>query len=248
MKAIVNIWHEDSQESSTSSFWRFIFDTLASTPSVFKVRGFSSNKNLAKEIMKYDFSDLNQKYIILLDNPYDNRVIGELFDSIELKLKSYRNVYMADIVCFEYMMLSFEEFEQWVKRDVVSTRMRDLFLVRQQLLDCIANGKQWKEYNDICRFADIKFGKDNKKTKSVENLSAALLSELTSDRKYKFGISKTTFGDCWTCDCCKLNLKCALNGFDINATDLLTSYDKAIALYSKSPVIEVIKGANKKIK
>lgn len=68
---------------------------------------------------------------------------------------------MSDIVCFEYMMLAFTDFEMWLRVDNNSELLNKLFYTRNHLLSCIDGNKDWVTDELVKEFVDIKF-KDRK--------------------------------------------------------------------------------------
>ena len=71
-----------------------------------------NNSELAKAVKT--LQDADNKYIIVFDNSFDNlQVIME-----QKRLKQYvnerDNVFLTDIICFEYILLEFKKLIEWI--------------------------------------------------------------------------------------------------------------------------------------
>ena len=203
---MIHIWHEDNNNSSTTLFWKFI-KCYGLIPSNTEIIGYESNYNLLNAIKEKRFNS-NDTYIILMDNVSDNPDVKTKYSKALKYTRNYNNVHLSKLLCFEYLMLRFNDFTTWTKR--LDKENKQLLEVREALIKVIDNGYAWHSETIIKKYVINKFqiGNTQEFKRKFANISSEkicfeLLADLTSLADRCFIINKTSFGDCWTCNCCK---------------------------------------------
>lgn len=209
---MIHIWHEDSSNSATTSFWDFLYKSKVSSKLTnISIRGFGGNKNLADAVKKHNFNS-KDTYIILIDKVLDNAKALKYYVDIQKTIHNYhyQNVYLADLLCFEYMMLRFKYFEAWTEPMKMVRGYQDARKIRNIFIKCIDSGTSWTNEKEIVNYVVRHKGINTSVPGwqseliyvSSENIATLLLSMMTNGGKADFGVSKTSLGQCWTCNCC----------------------------------------------
>lgn len=187
------LWIEDRKEKAGYIFWESLLKEVC--PNV-EVVSKKNNSELVKAVK--NLNDVDNKYIIVFDNSFDN-----LQAVMELKLlKQYvnqrKNTVLMDIICFEYILLEFENLIDWIYAadDEYLVKRASAIVAREKLIGSIKNGTMnYKDINEIVRYEN-QINEHN-----IEQLVAKLLFDLT--RNTGFEVSKGSIGDCWTKSCCE---------------------------------------------
>lgn len=226
-----HIWHEDSKSTATIKAATTIFwETLLSYSNIskcFSVQGFGGNSKLYEFMCNFDFDkdSAQHKYIIFMDCVLDNSNAYAYYTKAKQIVDGKQNVYFADLVCFEYLLLDFVPFESWVAPVKTKTPVyANLLKVREALLECIHTGVSWITDNTVRTFVlknsnvdlnDVNKCVDVLQHTTSEQVITILLSRLTNGIPSDFRVAKTNIGACWFCDCtpcietrCKLNSRC----------------------------------------
>lgn len=58
--------------------------------------------------------DAKNKYIIVFDNSFDNLQVVMEQKLLKKYVDKKKNVYLLDIICFEYILLEFTELIEWI--------------------------------------------------------------------------------------------------------------------------------------
>ncbi len=200
---MLHIWHEDSynpttdQKSSTQLFWEFLKAEKVN-PKIIgaDIRGFNGNITLYNFLLTIPFNKTD-KYIILFDFVLDNYKSLKMYRHLKRVLSVFPNVYLADLLCFEYLMLCFQHLDVWVKPIGVklSPIYIDLLVLRKEFIQCKNIGITWKSNKKLSTYATT----NNLFTE--EEIATHLLNSITAFNR-KFFISKTSMGNCWFVDCC----------------------------------------------
>ena len=100
------LWIEDRKGKASYTFWENLMKHLC--PDVI-VESKKNNSELVKAVRA--LQDAENRYIIVFDNSFDNlQIIME-----QKRLKKYvnekENVFLLDIICFEYLLLEFKELK-----------------------------------------------------------------------------------------------------------------------------------------
>lgn len=107
------------------------------------------------------------------------------------------NVFLMDIICFEYILLEFAKLIEWIYApdDEFLTKRAEAIRARKFLVGTIQSGElNYKAIQEIMSYDD------NLVNHNIEQLSAKLLYDLT--RNTGFEVSKGKIGDCWIKSCC----------------------------------------------
>lgn len=214
------IWIEDRKDKAGYIFWKNFLKQLY--PDMV-VESKKNNSELVKAVKNLE--DTNNKYVIVLDNSFDN-----LQAAIEQKLlKQYtdqkENVVLLDIICFEYILLEFKNLINWIfaSDDEFLKKRAVAISAREKLINSIEIGNMnYKDIKEIVKY-DVHIDEHN-----IEQLSTKLLFDLT--RNTGFEVSKGSIGDCWIKSCCEWENRVDddICGLDY---DRLSVYDKMKSIY-----------------
>jgi hypothetical protein len=71
-----------------------------------------NNSELVKSVRNLE--DMNNKYIIVLDNSFDNLQVVMEQKLLKQYAETKENVVLMDIICFEYFLLEFKNIINWI--------------------------------------------------------------------------------------------------------------------------------------
>ena len=193
MKSKTYLWLEGRKGKSGYIFWQTFMGQLF--PEVI-VESKKNNSELVKAVKT--LKDTENRYIIVFDNSFDNlQVVME-----QKLLKQYAekkdNVFLMDIICFEYLLLEFKDLIVWIYApdDEFLIKRKKTITVREKLVHTIKNGEfNYKDIQEIIEYCN------HIDSYNVEQLSAKILFDLT--RNTGFEISKGKIGECWIKSCCE---------------------------------------------
>ena len=214
------LWIEDRKGKASYTFWENLMKQLC--PDVI-VESKKNNSELVKAVRA--LQDAENRYIIVFDNSFDNlQIIME-----QKRLKKYvnekENVFLLDIICFEYLLLEFKELIEWIyapEDEFLQKRVRAI-AARHKLVESLQNDNF--DYKGIREIIDYD---KNIEEHNIEQLSAKLLFDLT--RNTGFEVSKSVLGECWIKSCCewKERQEDDICGLDNNR---LSVFDKMKRIY-----------------
>lgn len=217
------LWIEDRKGKASYTFWENLMKQLC--PGVI-VESKKNNSELVKAVKS--LQDVENKYIIVFDNSFDNlQVVME-----QKRLKKYvnekKNVFLLDIICFEYILLEFQELIEWIyaPEDEFLEKRAGTVAARQKLVEALQDDDfNYKGIHEIVDY-DKRIEEHN-----IEQLSAKLLFDLT--RNTGFEVSKGVLGECWIQSCCewKERREDDICGLDNNR---LSVFDKMKRIYAGS--------------
>ena len=217
------LWIEDHKGKAAYTFWDNFMKQLC--PDVV-VESKKNNSELVKAVKS--LKDTDNKYIIVLDNSFDNMQVIMEQKLLHNYAKDKNNVFLMDVICFEYILLEFKSLIKWIyaKEDKFIYRRAKAIAAREKLVNIIGSGKL--NYKDIQEI--IEYDKHIKEH-NVEQLSAKMLFDLT--RNTGFEVSKGIIGDCWIKSCCDWQKRqendiCGLDG------NRLSVYDKMKNIYEET--------------
>lgn len=208
---MIHIWHEDSTNSSTQQFWEFLRNNNVSKAlDDADIRGFNGNENLQAYIEEEAKFNKEDTYYIFMDYVLDNEWALKTWMSTMkfIQEHSLGNVKMVKLNCFEFMIIDFTYFIEWVKP--IDKQSKD-FIEAEKILNIyrklIRAGKSWQQNKNLLQYTIKAKGVALKDIKNItsEQLSTLILSKMTNGGKLDFGISKTHLGKCWTESCCSNN-------------------------------------------
>ena len=217
------LWLEDRKGKASYTFWENFMKQLC--PEVI-VESKKNNSELVKALRT--MKDEENKYIIVFDNSFDNlQVVME-----QRRLKKYanekKNVFLLDIICFEYILLEFQELLEWIyaSGDEFLEKRAETIAARHKLVEALQD-----EYFNYKGIREIVEYDKNIEDHNIEQLSAKLLFDLT--RNTGFEVSKGVLGECWIKSCCewKERQEDDICGLDNNR---LSVFDKMKRIYTGS--------------
>ena len=220
MSAKTFLWIEDRKGKASYIFWQSLLKQIC--PGV-EIESKKNNSELVKSVKNLE--DTDNRYVIVFDNAFDNlQVIME-----KKRLKQYaerkENVVLLDIICFEYILLEFENLMNWIYApdDEFFVKRAKAVAARKKLVCSIAAG--YMNYSAIKEIVEYDEHIDNH---SIEQLVAKLLFDLT--RNTGFEVSKGNIGACWIHSCCEWEDR---KDDDICGLDdsRLSIYDKMKSIY-----------------
>lgn len=195
------IWHEDNPDSATQQFWEFLRDRGVSNKLYnASIKSFSGWKNLYKHA-KYAKYNPCDKYIIFMDYVKDNKQIRKYHKNLREILRGLNNVYVSDMLCFEYLILSFKHLETWTKPAKPNNQYKYMCRLITLFKECQDNGDSGLNNDEILEYVKRTFTQKELEDISSEKIASSLLTNLTPP-KSPFKINKATLGYCWTCSCC----------------------------------------------
>lgn len=193
MKSKIYLWLEDREGKSSYIFWQVFMEQLC--PEII-VESKKNNSELVKSVKALE--DTKNKYIIVFDNSFDNiQVVME-----QKLLRQYAdkkdNILLMDIICFEYLLLEFENLVTWIYApdDEFLIKRVKAVRAREKLVKIIKSGGfNYKDIREIVEY------NENIGGYNIEQISAKILFDLT--RNTGFEVSKRNIGDCWIKSCCE---------------------------------------------
>ena len=189
----IYLWLEDREEKSGFVFWKTMMQQLF--PEVI-VQSKKNNSELIKAVKA--LNDETGRYIIVLDNSFDNLQLVSERKRLQQYAMSKKNIYLVDFVCFEYLLLEFEYLLDWIYApdDEFLIKRQAAINARNKLVEMLCeNDWNYKTAREIISY-DM-----NLKDHNIEQFSAKLLFDLT--RNTGFEVSKGSIGDCWSKSCCE---------------------------------------------
>lgn len=214
------LWIEDRKGKASYTFWENLMKQLC--PDVI-VESKKNNSELVKAVRA--LQDAENRYIIVFDNSFDNLQIIMEQKRLKKSVNEKENVFLLDIICFEYLLLEFKELIEWIyapEDEFLQKRARAI-AVRHKLVESLRDDNF--DYKGIREIIDYD---KNIEEHNIEQLSAKLLFDLT--RNTGFEVSKSVLGECWIKSCCewKERQEDDICGLDNNR---LSVFDKMKRIY-----------------
>lgn len=186
------LWLEDRKGKASYIFWEHFMRVLY--PDVI-VESKKNNSELVKAVRSLT-DDIN-RYIIVFDNSFDNFQAYQELKLLEKYVNDKSNISIMNIICFEYLLLEFDQLIQWIYAPDDDFRLKraTAILARDTLVGALKSGDlNYRALRDVVEY-DRKLDDHN-----IEQLSAKLLFDLT--RNTGFEVSKGNIGECWIQSCC----------------------------------------------
>lgn len=217
------LWIEDRKGKASYTFWENFMKQLC--PDVI-VESKKNNSELVKAVRTLR-NDEN-RYIIVFDNSFDNLQVVMEQKCLKKYVNEKKNVFLLDIICFEYILLEFQELIEWLyaPEDEFLEKRAGTVAARHKLVKALQDDEF--NYKGICEI--VEYDK-NIEEHNIEQLSAKLLFDLT--RNTGFEVSKGVLGECWIKSCCEWNERQedAICGLDHNR---LSVFEKMKRIYDGS--------------
>ena len=187
------LWIEDRVGKASYKFWTTFMHEMC--PDVI-VESKVNNRELVKAVR--GLTDKENRYIIALDNSFDNVQICMEQKILKEAADKRDNVFLLDIICFEYTLLEFDKLIDWIyaPEDEFREKRAGAIAAREKLVQIISsNDMNYKAIQEILDYDS------NLHNHNIEQLSAKLLFDLT--RNTGFEVSKSNLGECWRQSCCE---------------------------------------------
>lgn len=107
--AKIFLWIEDRKGKASYMFWESLMKQLC--PEVI-VESKKNNSELVKSVKA--LRDTENKYIIVFDNSFDNLQVLMEQKRLMKYVNEKKNIFLLDIICFEYILLEFQELIEWI--------------------------------------------------------------------------------------------------------------------------------------
>ena len=208
------LWIEDRKEKAGFIFGKRLLQQLC--PDI-KVESKTNNSELVKAVR--NLKDTENRYIIVLDNSFDNLQVALEQKRLREYVEEKTNVALMNIVCFEYILLEFRKLIDWIyaPEDEFHIKRAGVIAAREKILDSIQSGDMdYKAIKEIIEY-DKNIDEHN-----VEQIVAKILFDLT--RNTGLEVSKGSIGDCWIKSCCDWKERakddiCGLNYSKLSISD-----------------------------
>jgi hypothetical protein len=187
------LWTEDRKGKSGYIFWETFMKQIC--PEVL-VESKKNNSELVKSVKGLE--DTKNRYIIVFDNSFDNPQVALEQKILRQYADKKDNVFVMDIICFEYLLLEFKNLISWIYAaddEFLEKRIKAI-TAREKLVSMIEADEF--NYKDIKEIIDYNESVDSY---NIEQLSAKILFDLT--RNTGFEVSKGSIGECWIKSCCE---------------------------------------------
>ena len=193
MSAKIYLWIEDRIGKASYKFWTTLMHEIC--PEVI-VESKTNNRELVKAVK--GLTDKENRYIIALDNSFDNVQIYMEQKILKEAADKRNNVFLLNLICFEYTLLEFDKLIDWIyaPEDEFREKRAGAIVARDKLVQIISTDDM--NYKVIQEILDYDNNLDNH---NIEQLSAKLLFDLT--RNTGFEVSKANLGECWRQNCCE---------------------------------------------
>lgn len=187
------LWIEDRIGKASYKFWTTFMHEIC--PEVI-VESKMNNRELVKAVK--GLTDKENRYIIALDNSFDNVQIYMEQKILKEAADKRNNVFLLNLICFEYTLLEFDKLIDWIyaPEDEFREKRAGAIVARDKLVQIISTDDM--NYKVIQEILDYDNNLDNH---NIEQLSAKLLFDLT--RNTGFEVSKANLGECWRQNCCE---------------------------------------------
>ena len=225
------IWTEDT--GAGLHFWELANEHLFQGGFVVESKG--SNQGILDAVRQLVPDDGDQ-YYLAFDIVYDNMdVMNKYLELRELAVVYPKQIVILDVICFEYIILSFGKLTEWT-----GTGKKDKIAMREVILSAIEDHKI-----DIDRIVDRKTREYlvGFKRYSTERVIKAITYELTENDKWS--VKGRLMGECWYRDCCVLEnadwKRCITD-------NKMSGMDKMMKLFMDNEMQRIIKNMRQDMK
>lgn len=214
------LWIEDRKGKASYIFWNSLLNQLY--PDMV-VESKKNNSELVKSVK--NLNDTDNRYVIVFDDSFDNLQVAMERKVLKQYADKKDNVVLLDIICFEYILLEFNNLISWIYApdDEFLKKREDAISAREKLIHSIKSGNM--NYKDIKEIVEYD---EHIERHNIEQLATKLLFDLT--RNTGFEVSKGNIGDCWIKSCCewKNRMDEDICGLDYSKFSV---YDKMKSIY-----------------
>ena len=182
------LWTEDT--GAGLHFWKLINQIFFDNELAIESKG--SNQGILNALSDLEIKK-GDEYYIAFDYVVDNQDIRNKYRLLKsIAEKSEGKVVILDMICFEYLILTFDKLVPWT-----GTGKADKIKIRDDILSAIEdhriNLSQIDDEKTLQYLAGFK-------RYSTERVMKSLVGELTENEKWS--VKGSLMGECWYKDCC----------------------------------------------
>ena len=194
------LWTEDT--GAGLHFWKLINQIFFDNELAIESKG--SNQGILDALSDLEIKK-GDEYYIAFDYVVDNQDIRNKYRLLKsIAEKSEGKVVILDMICFEYLILTFDKLVPWT-----GTGKADKIEIRDDILSAIEDHRINLSKIDDEKTLQYLAGF---KRYSTERVMKSLVGELTENEKWS--VKGSLMGECWYKDCCisehSDNLRCGL--------------------------------------
>ena len=182
------LWTEDT--GAGLHFWKLINQIFFDNELAIESKG--SNQGILNALSDLEIKK-GDEYYIAFDYVVDNQDIRNKYRMLKsIAEKSEGKVVILDMICFEYLILTFDKLVPWT-----GTGKADKIKIRDDILSAIEDHRINLSKIDDEKTLQYLAGF---KRYSTERVMKSLVSERTENEKWS--IKGSLMGECWYKDCC----------------------------------------------
>lgn len=182
------LWTEDT--GAGLHFWKLINQIFFDNELAIESKG--SNQGMLDALSDLEIKK-GDEYYIAFDYVVDNQDIRNKYRLLKsIAEKSEGKVVILDMICFEYLILTFDKLVPWT-----GTGKADKIKIRDDILSAIENHRINLSKIDDEKTLQYLAGF---KRYSTERVMKSLVGELTENEKWS--VKGSLMGECWYKDCC----------------------------------------------
>ena len=192
------LWTEDT--GAGLHFWKLVNQHFFDNEFIVESKG--SNQGLLDAVLDLNIKG-DDKYYIAFDYVVDNQDVRNKYRMLKsITDKSEGKIVILDMICFEYLILAFDELVEWT-----GTGKTDKIKIREEVLTAVENHRI-----DLSKIDDEKTLQylAGFKRYSTERVMKSLVGEFTQNEKWS--VKGALMGEFWYKDCCVSehtdNLRC----------------------------------------
>lgn len=182
------LWTEDT--GAGLHFWKLINQIFFDNELAIESKG--SNQGMLDALSDLEIKK-GDEYYIAFDYVVDNQDIRNKYRLLKsIAEKSEGKVVILDMICFEYLILTFDKLVPWT-----GTGKADKIKIRDDILSAIEDHRINLSKIDDEKTLQYLAGF---KRYSTERVMKSLVGELTENEKWS--VKGSLMGECWYKDCC----------------------------------------------
>ena len=182
------LWTEDT--GAGLHFWKLINQIFFDNELAIESKG--SNQGILDALSDLEIKK-GDEYYIAFDYVVDNQDIRNKYRMLKsIAEKSEGKVVILDMICFEYLILTFDKLVPWTR-----TGKADKIEIRDDILSAIEDHRINLSKIDDEKTLQYLAGF---KRYSTERVMKSLVGELTENEKWS--VKGSLMGECWYKDCC----------------------------------------------
>lgn len=180
----------DRRHRCWTSFWKLVNQLLFDNELAIESK--ENNQGILDALSDLEIK-ADDKYYIAFDYVVDNQDIRNKYRMLKsIAEKSEGKVVILDMICFEYLILTFDKLVPWT-----GTGKADKIKIRDDILSAIEDHRINLSKIDDEKTLQYLAGF---KRYSTERVMKSLVGELTENEKWS--VKGSLMGECWYKDCC----------------------------------------------